>query len=73
MWIYDTNEHQAIHIEGISKSAVLDGFVYPLIAIRLSRSKNGHIHNEVSGGNVAKTEQSSVVTHAHGQREQKSA
>ena len=69
MWIYDTGEQKAMHIEGVSKSTVLDGFVYPLIAIRRSRSKNGRIQNDVSGGNVAKTEQSTSYTH----EQQKSA
>jgi len=63
MWIYDTGEHKATHIEGICKSTVLDGFIYPLLAIRQSRSKNGRIQNDVSGGNVAKTEQSTSYTH----------
>jgi hypothetical protein len=65
MWIYDTGEVKAMHIEGVKKATVLDGFVYPLIAIRRSRSKNGHIHNTVSGGNVDKTEQQTNYTHEH--------
>jgi hypothetical protein len=63
MWIYDTGEHKAMHIEGVKKATVLDGFVYPLIAIRRSRSKNGYIHNDVNGGNVAKTGQYTDFTH----------
>ncbi len=64
MWIKDTNEHEAQHVEGISKSTVLDALVYPLIAIRaVSKSKNGRICNEVTGGNVATTEVTAKQTH----------
>ncbi len=64
MWIYDTGEHQAIHFEDIDKATVLDGLVYPLIAIRaISKSKNGRICNEITGGNVASTEVVAKQTH----------
>jgi hypothetical protein len=56
-YLYDTGEKRAIHIKDISKSTILDSFVYPLVALRRSRSKNGYIRNDVNGGNISKTGQ----------------
>jgi hypothetical protein len=72
-WIYDTGE-QPVHFEGISKATLLDGLIYPLIAIRaVSKSKNGRICNEINGGNVARTEISAINTHQEQAPEKQSA
>ncbi len=55
MWIYDTGEHQAMHIEGIKKATVLDAFVYPFVALCKIASE-GKICNQVSGKHVDYTE-----------------
>lgn len=63
MWIRNTEETEAVHIEGISKETILDAFVYPLRAIRGFWKKNGRICNEINGGNVATTEISAKRSH----------
>lgn len=62
-WIYDTGE-QPVQFEDIDKATILDALIYPLIAIRaVSKSKNGRICNEITGGHVASTEIIAKQTH----------
>ncbi len=51
MWIKDTHEHEAMHIEGMTKDTVLDAFVYPFKAI-CAVSPNGDLCQEIRGHHI---------------------
>jgi hypothetical protein len=55
MWIRNTEETEAIHIEGIRKETVLDGFIYPFKAI-CKLLGDGKILNQINNKNLSSTE-----------------
>jgi hypothetical protein len=55
MWMRNTDELECVHVEGIKKETVLDGFIYPFKAI-CSVLGNGKILNTINGKFLASTE-----------------
>ncbi len=51
MWIRDTADMEAVHVPGMSKETVMDGFVHPFKAV-CSLSPNGDIGQEIRGGKL---------------------
>jgi hypothetical protein len=61
MWMYDTGKDQAIHIEEVDTSTILDALIYPLRAIK-GLGGNGKICQEVNNNSVAGIEITSKRT-----------
>lgn len=51
MWIRDTADVEAVHVPGIDKDTIMDGFVYPFKAVT-AISPNGDLSQEIRGGKL---------------------